>query len=458
MKNKNGLLYFHDADYHPHLCTPESFRPLLLVQAHKAASKLAHCSAEKLWQKLTSKFYWRRMKADLMRFCRSCNICQKTKLSAFNKWGYLMLNSIPHSPYSLISMDFIVHLPMSNGYNAIFVVVNRLRLSKHVNFIPTTTSLTAEDFRRLFIKKSALRFRIPKNIICDPNPWWTSDFWKAVGKTLKSTMLLSSSHRPQTDGQTEIINKFLETMIRAYIKLDKSDWVEWIHLLKFAYNSAVHSSTGTSPFSLLLGYNPWSTIDFPLVPSSKLDGSVTRGSEAFIQELAMHWEDARLAIAKAQHEQSTQYNQWWKQPDIKEGERALVNPHSLEWLESKKDGAKLNPRWVGLFEVIEAVNENVYRLCLSDNYPRSPVINISHIPLTQAHRACPQRNKDATSWRHLSQGRITWIWSQMHPRPQVHRRQEDLTIPHSLGQIWTSIQSLAVWVQPSEFTSHPMWL
>ena len=93
----------------------------------------------------------------------------------------------------------------------------------------------------------------------------------------------------------------------------------------------------------------------------------------------MHREDARLAIAKAQHEQSIQYNRRRKEAEIKEGDRALVNPHSLEWLESKTDGAKLNPRWLGPFEVIEKVNNNVYRLRLPDSYSGSPVINISHL-------------------------------------------------------------------------------
>jgi len=273
-------------------------------------------------------------------------------------------------------MDFIVHLPMSNGYNAIFVVVDRL--SKHANFIPTSTGLSAEEFGVLFVKKVVSKFGIPENIICDRDPRWTSDFWKAVATALKSKMLLSSSHHPQTDGQTEIVNRFLETMIRAYIKPDKSDWADWIHLLEFAYNSAVHSSTGASPFSLLLGYNPRSTIDFlPLPGTNGIAGK--RGSDKFIDELAMHREDARLAIAKAQQEQSTQYNRRRKSIDLKGGERALVNPHTLEWLEPKKDGAKLNPQWVGPFEILEAVNENVYRLRLPDSYPGSPVINVEHL-------------------------------------------------------------------------------
>ncbi|KIM36525.1 hypothetical protein M413DRAFT_36331, partial [Hebeloma cylindrosporum] len=60
---------------------------------------------------------------------------------------------------------------------------------------------------------------------------------------------------------TEIMNRFFETMLRAYVADDKSKWATWIDLLEFAYNSATHSSTNSPPFKLLLGYTPRSLID-----------------------------------------------------------------------------------------------------------------------------------------------------------------------------------------------------
>ena len=94
----------------------------------------------------------------------------------------------------------------------------------------------------------------------------------------------------------------------------------------------------------------------------------------------MHRDSARRALAKAQHEQSKWYNLRRKEiPEIQEGDRVLVNPHSLEWIESKGEGTKLNPRWVGPFEVLERVNPKVFRLRLPDNYLGSPVINFEHL-------------------------------------------------------------------------------
>lgn len=376
-RDENGLLFFKDADFQPRLCVPETFRHHLLELAHESAGESAHCGAEKLWQRLSPKFYWKRMKADLVHFCKTCDTCQKIKQSNFNKYGYLIPNPIPATPYASISMDFIVNLPMSGEYNAILVVVDRL--TKHANFIPTTTGLTAEDFGRLFVHRIVSRFGIPESIICDRDPRWTSDFWKSVAKELKSTMLFSSAHHPQTDGQTEILNKYLETMLRAYVRGDKTDWVEWLHLLEQAYNSTVHSSTGFAPFDLLLGFILRTVSDFLPVPRNN-GSELKRGTAEFLDTLRMHRDLARQAIANAQHSQAEQYNKRRKPfPMLENGDRVLVNPHSLDWLESKGEGAKLEPKWIGPFEILERVNANVYRLSLPDNYPGSPVFNISHL-------------------------------------------------------------------------------
>lgn len=61
------------------------------------------------------------------------------------------------------------------------------------------------------------------------------------------------------------------------------------------------------------------------------------------------------------------------------GALVLVNPHSLEWVESKGEGAKLVQRWIGPFEVTERINPKVYRLRMSDKYPGSPVFNVDHL-------------------------------------------------------------------------------
>ena len=243
-----------------------------------------------------------------------------------------------------------------------------------------TTGLTAEEFGELYIQRIGCRFGLPESIVTDHDPRWTSDFWKGVAKYLKTKMSLSSSHHLQHDGQTEIVNKQLVTMLRAYINNDLDNWAAWLHILEFAYNNSVHSSTGTTPFFLLYGFHPWTLLDF-LNPSNNQGMNYSLSEEAvnFLETLAMHRDSARRSIAAAQDRQATQYNKSWRPvPEFKKGSQVLVNPHSLEWVDSKGAGSKLKQRWIGPFEVVQRINPKVYRLRMSDRYPGLPVFNIEH--------------------------------------------------------------------------------
>jgi hypothetical protein len=260
------------------------------------------------------------------------------------------------------------------------VVVDRL--SKHASFIPTTTRLTAEGFADLFVFHVVSRFGLPDSMIADRDPRWTSDFWRAVSAAIKTKMSLSSSHHPQHDGQTEIVNRQLETMLRAYVAKDHSDWSDWLKILEFAYNSSIHSSTGVMPFLLLYGFEPKAPLDFLLpkgtVPQSEY--GMSKASSEYLEKLQIHRENARLAIARAQEEQSKQHNKGRRDaPEFRVGSRVLINPHSLEWVESKGEGAKLVQHWIGPLEVLQKINPRTYRLQLDDRYPGFPVFNLDHL-------------------------------------------------------------------------------
>jgi hypothetical protein len=307
-RNSEGLLFFRDADYQPRLCVPTSKRNLVKEEAHESPLGSAHISPERLWSKLSSKFYWRRMKKDMEDFCDSCDVCQKIKTRNFTRYGFLIPNPIPHHPYESISLDLIVNLPWSGEFNVIFVVVDRL--TKHASFIPTTSGLTAQGFAELFVEHIVSRFGLPDNIIADRDPRWTSDFWTAVSAVIKTKMSLSSSHHPQHDGQTENVNRQLETLLRAYVSKDRSDWAKWLKLLEFSYNSNVHASIGTTPFLLLYGFEPKAPLDYLLPKEWSKVGlpGMRKEASAYLEDLRVHRENARLAISRAQDEQAKYYN------------------------------------------------------------------------------------------------------------------------------------------------------
>ena len=67
---------------------------------------------------------------------------------------------------------------------------------------------------------------------------------------------MSSAYHPQTDGQTEVVNRSLEQYLRAFASDKPHQWVDWLPLAEFWFNANYHTSTHTSPFEALYGYPP----------------------------------------------------------------------------------------------------------------------------------------------------------------------------------------------------------
>lgn len=74
----------------------------------------------------------------------------------------------------------------------------------------------------------------------------------------------STIYHPQIDGQTKIVNKWVEGYLRNYIAGQQRAWVKWLYLGDYYYNSTYHMSIWMTPFRALYGYEPLSFIDLSL--------------------------------------------------------------------------------------------------------------------------------------------------------------------------------------------------
>jgi hypothetical protein len=131
-----------------------------------------------------------------------------------------------------------------------------------------------------------------------------------------------------------------------------------------AYNSNEHSLIGCSPLFLMYGFNPKTPWDF--LAEQKADGrnyhlDLQPEVSQYIKNLEMHCESARQAIARTQETQVRNYNKGRRPvPEFKKDDLALVNSHTLEWAESKGEGANLTRRGIGPFKIIQKINPRVY--------------------------------------------------------------------------------------------------
>jgi len=115
-----------------------------------------------------------------------------------------MPNSIPEKAWTHIGADFIMKLPLAQGYNSILVVVDRF--TKMAHFIPTTEKTSAEGLAQLFRDNIWKLHRLPDSIISDRGPQFAAGIMKELNCMLGIETKLSMVFHPQTDGQTERMN------------------------------------------------------------------------------------------------------------------------------------------------------------------------------------------------------------------------------------------------------------
>jgi hypothetical protein len=86
---------------------------------------------------------------------------------------------------------------------------------------------------------------------------------------LGTKLLFSTTCHPQTNGQTEVINHTLSTMLQAILKLNLKLWMKYLPHIEFAYNRSVHSIMKVSLLQVVYGFNPRAPIDLLPLPHSE---------------------------------------------------------------------------------------------------------------------------------------------------------------------------------------------
>ena len=100
----------------------------------------------------------------------------------------------------------------------------------------------------------------PKIIVSDRDPIFTAKFWTKLFSCLGTQLAHSASYHPQFDGQTEILNKYLEGYLRCFVSDKQTHWVKWLTLAEWWYNTSFHTTTKMTPFMELYGYHSLSII------------------------------------------------------------------------------------------------------------------------------------------------------------------------------------------------------
>ncbi|KAE9179446.1 hypothetical protein PF002_g27810 [Phytophthora fragariae] len=216
-----------------------------LVHEYRDAPAGGHLGREKTFAALSRDFFWPRMYKWIRKWVRSCEICQRVKPAA-SKQAPLRPLPIATSAWRSVSMDFIFGLPRdAEGRTGVLVFVDRF--SKMVHLAPVAAEETADESAELFLDLVFRHHGLPESIVSDRDPRFTSAFWTRLFALLGTRLLMSTAAHPETDGQTERVNRVLEDVLRSYATSFAS-WSSFLPMAEFALNNSTHASTGLTPF------------------------------------------------------------------------------------------------------------------------------------------------------------------------------------------------------------------
>jgi hypothetical protein len=312
------------------------------------------------------------MVRDVLRHVKQCQICHLAKSHKQNTGLYMPL-PVPNAPWEDISLDFVVGLPRTQrNKDSIMVVVDRF--SKMAHFVPCNKTLDASHVADLYFREIVRLHVIPKTITSDRDSKFVGHFWRTLWRKLGTILQFSSAYHPQTDGQSEVVNRSLGNLLRSFVGKNIRQWDLLLAQAEFAYNRSTSQTTGCSTFKAVYGLNPISPLDLAPIPATiQFSGDADERAKGIKK---LH-EQIRGQIEKKNEKYRMQANKHRKPMTFKEGD--LVWIHLRKERFPAKRRSKLLPRADGPFKVLQRIGENAYKIELPGEYGVSATFNVSDL-------------------------------------------------------------------------------
>ncbi|MBW0586339.1 hypothetical protein O181_126054 [Austropuccinia psidii MF-1] len=363
---------------------------------------MGHMSEDRTKERVASKAWWPKWEQKLTEYINTCERCQKAKRKHGKKYGLLQHIEEPKHPWETINMDWVTGLVPGGkeNFNAFLIIVDRL--SKSDRCLPCHKEDTAMDTALLFWNNIISTCGVPKIIISDRDPKFTSEFWINLYNILGTKLAFFTAYHPQTDGLAERMIQTMEDIIIRFCSygMEYKDhegytngWVTLVPEVQLVHNTSQHSTTGKSPSLVEKGWNP-------LLPVDHLKKNLLtihpKGKDFYDM-----WKKACDTAAKCIAEEKEYNKQRWDkshmEPDFKEGDQVLVSTLNFN---NHKGPKEMRDSFEGPFNIIKLIGKNAVEIQLTEEISRKHLVFPVRLvkPYFQKEEVkFPSRKKNPTS-------------------------------------------------------------
>ena len=363
LKIRHGVLFRHiNTQQRPdrnnmQLCLPKEYRKEALEGCH---DNVGHFGLDRTIDLLRDRFYWPYMLEDTKDYVGSCRRCQMAK-------GRQQLAPLqPYhasAPMELVHMDYLTieHGKTGQDVNILIITDHYSRFAQAIKTTNQTAPVTAAAAYNNFFSK----YGFPEKIVTDRGTQFEGKLFTALCKVADITKLRTTSYHPQCNGNSERFNSTLINMIRTLEQEDKVQWTKHLNTLCSAYNSTIHSSTGFSPYWLMMGRKPRLAVDLNMGTNLPEHGPTS--SFKYIQDLErrLQWSHrlAQRQMEKMANKAKKYYDRKVRCSKLEPGDLVLVRKFGF------KGKHKIQDRWENqVYEVLESCHSSplVFRVKRED--------------------------------------------------------------------------------------------
>ena len=334
-------------------CVPLTHVPDILTQMHECPSS-GHLGINKTLARVRQRFYWPGIKNDICSWVSSCLVCQIRK-NPKQKHRIEMQQWLYHEPFLCVSVDILGPLTESrigmNFYKYILMIGDQF--TRWFEAVPLS-DIRAETVCSAFLDHWVSKYGVPEYIHSDNGAQFTSKLFDSMCQRLQMTGSRSTPYHPQGNAKVERINRTLEDGLSKYCAEHHETWCLHLQTFMMAYRSAVHESTGQSPFRLLTGREMRMPID--LMYPTNLSNSPLSYQEHVFDRLAQSFTIFDKVIERNQWElrrQKAIFDRSRYGPTYKEGDLVLLHTPVCK----KEQSPKLKSFWSGPHRIVRLVNQ-----------------------------------------------------------------------------------------------------
>ncbi|KAG6441256.1 hypothetical protein O3G_MSEX001743 [Manduca sexta] len=358
----DGVLYRYgpeaDGDESACLVVPQQEREKVLLDFHNAPTA-GHLGVDRTYMRLSTRYFWPGMKAQIAAHVRGCVDCQRYKVDNRKPAGLLQTPAMSRR-FEVMSVDLFGPLPQTTSGNRWILIVEDV-CSRWVELFALKAA-TSADAAKTLTQEVFLRYGVPPRMISDNGVQFVSDVMQQACHALGIKQDLTPLYHPEAN-PIERKNRDLKPQLAILVGQDHASWDEHIAAIRFAMNSAVTASTGHSPAYLTFGRElraPADVLDDmrAIISSEIAHTAIT----PYLKRLSCVLVEARDVHEKAQAAQKLHADQGRRPaPDYKVGDFVLLKTQGMKDTD-RGHSSKFVPRRDGPYRIKSVTSPTTYRL------------------------------------------------------------------------------------------------